>query len=136
MKARRTALELAVWAGEAETIRLLLAAGADSHQQTDEYDELTPLCQAAMRGHMAVQGPPGPDSEAGLEVGHGDSPATARPPARCRQPDDRQPPLSQWRQQPHHRHAPTNARPPARTSASPDKATIEVGCHPRIVGEA
>ncbi|MFE2091638.1 hypothetical protein [Streptomyces sp. NPDC059460] len=132
MKARRTALELAVWAGEAETVRMLLAAGADSHQQTDEYDELTPLCQAAMRGLMAVQGPPGPDSEPGLEVGHGDSPATAR----CRQPDDRQPPLSQWRQQLHHRHAPTNARPPARTSASPDKATIEVGCHPRIVGES
>ncbi|WP_329117169.1 ankyrin repeat domain-containing protein [Streptomyces sp. NBC_01353] len=46
---RRTALDLAVSAGHAETVRLLLAAGADPCQRTGEYDELTPLLQAAMR---------------------------------------------------------------------------------------
>ncbi|WP_234321301.1 ankyrin repeat domain-containing protein [Streptomyces katrae] len=52
--ARRTALELAVKAGHVEIVRLLLAAGADPHQQTGEYEELTPLLQAVTWGHTSV----------------------------------------------------------------------------------
>ncbi|WP_312847683.1 ankyrin repeat domain-containing protein, partial [Streptomyces sp. WAC08241] len=52
--ARRTALDLAAREGHAETVRLLLAAGADPQQQTGEYAESTPLCQAAVHGHTEV----------------------------------------------------------------------------------
>ncbi|MFJ8888548.1 ankyrin repeat domain-containing protein [Streptomyces sp. NPDC102402] len=51
---RRTALDLAVHAGHTETVRVLLAAGADPQQRAGEYGELTPLCLAAMYGHTAV----------------------------------------------------------------------------------
>jgi len=51
---RRTALDLAVHAGHAETVRVLLAAGADLRQRAGEYGELTPLCLAAVLGHAAV----------------------------------------------------------------------------------
>ncbi|MEV0281306.1 ankyrin repeat domain-containing protein [Streptomyces sp. NPDC050610] len=52
--ARRTALDLAVGEGHAEIVRLLLAAGADPQQRTGEYDETTPLLQAATHGHIEV----------------------------------------------------------------------------------
>nr|WP_228872595.1 ankyrin repeat domain-containing protein [Streptomyces halstedii] len=52
--AGRTALDLAVHAGHAETVGVLLAAGADLRQRAGEYAELTPLCLAAMCGHTAV----------------------------------------------------------------------------------
>ncbi|MFD3613098.1 ankyrin repeat domain-containing protein [Streptomyces atroolivaceus] len=52
----RTALDLAVHAGHIETVRVLLAAGADPQQRAGEYGELTPLCLAAMYGHTAVVG--------------------------------------------------------------------------------
>ncbi|MEU1147862.1 ankyrin repeat domain-containing protein [Streptomyces sp. NPDC005863] len=52
----RTPLDLAVYAGHTETVRLLLAAGADPRQRAGEYGELTPLCLAAMHGHTAVVG--------------------------------------------------------------------------------
>jgi len=52
--AGRTALDLAVQAGHAETVRVLLAAGADLRQRAGEYGESTPLCLAAMHGHTAV----------------------------------------------------------------------------------
>ncbi|MFF8315539.1 ankyrin repeat domain-containing protein [Streptomyces bobili] len=51
---RRTALELAVSAGHAETVRLLLAAGADPRRPAGEYEELTPLLLAAMRPNAEV----------------------------------------------------------------------------------
>ncbi|WP_435881363.1 ankyrin repeat domain-containing protein [Streptomyces bobili] len=51
---RRTALELAVSAGHAETVRLLLAAGADPRRPAGEYEELTPLILAAMRASWRV----------------------------------------------------------------------------------
>lgn len=54
--AGRTALDLAVGAGHFETVRVLLAAGADPQQRAGEYGEVTPLCLAAMRGHTAVVG--------------------------------------------------------------------------------
>jgi ankyrin repeat protein len=56
--AGRTALDLAVHAGHAETVRVLLAAGADPRQRAGEYGELTPLSLAAMYGHTAVVGIP------------------------------------------------------------------------------
>ncbi|MFE0176313.1 ankyrin repeat domain-containing protein [Streptomyces sp. NPDC059002] len=55
-QAGRTAQDLAAREGHAETVRLLLAAGADPQQQTGEYDEMTPLRQAAMHGHTEVVG--------------------------------------------------------------------------------
>ncbi|MEU8956683.1 ankyrin repeat domain-containing protein [Streptomyces sp. NPDC048518] len=54
--ARRTALDLAVHAGHIETVRVLLAAGADPQQRAGEYGELTPLCLASLHGHTAVAG--------------------------------------------------------------------------------
>ncbi|MFD9410703.1 ankyrin repeat domain-containing protein [Streptomyces sp. NPDC059989] len=51
---RCTALELAVQTEHVEMVRLLLAAGADPHQRTGEYEELTPLLEAVTRGHTAV----------------------------------------------------------------------------------
>ncbi|MER5296769.1 ankyrin repeat domain-containing protein [Streptomyces pharetrae] len=55
-RAGRTALDLAVHAGHTDTVRVLLAAGADPGQQAGEYGESTPLCLAAMHGHTAVAG--------------------------------------------------------------------------------
>ncbi|MFJ9808964.1 ankyrin repeat domain-containing protein [Streptomyces sp. NPDC101158] len=52
--AGRAALDLAVHAGHAETVRVLLAGGADLLQRAGEYGELTPMCLAAMHGHAAV----------------------------------------------------------------------------------
>ncbi|QES51895.1 hypothetical protein DEJ50_32655 [Streptomyces venezuelae] len=52
--ARRTALELAVSAGQAEIVRLLLAAGADPCRPAGDYEELTPLLLAAMLPHAEV----------------------------------------------------------------------------------
>ncbi|MEV8452116.1 ankyrin repeat domain-containing protein [Streptomyces sp. NPDC052095] len=54
VSAGRTALDLAVRAGHAETVRVLLAAGADLRQRAGEYGESTPLCLAAMHGHTVV----------------------------------------------------------------------------------
>ncbi|MFD4665782.1 ankyrin repeat domain-containing protein [Streptomyces halstedii] len=54
VRAGRTALDLAVRAGHAETVGVLLAAGADLRQRAGEYAGLTPLCLAATRGHTAV----------------------------------------------------------------------------------
>ncbi|MFE2759682.1 ankyrin repeat domain-containing protein [Streptomyces halstedii] len=54
VRAGRTALDLAVRAGHAETVGVLLAAGADLRQRAGEYAEFTPLCLAATRGHTAV----------------------------------------------------------------------------------
>ncbi|GHG37960.1 ankyrin repeat domain-containing protein [Streptomyces zaomyceticus] len=51
---RPTALETAVDAGHAEVVSVLLDAGADPHQYTGEYEELTPLCQAVSWGHTDV----------------------------------------------------------------------------------
>ncbi|WKD35801.1 ankyrin repeat domain-containing protein [Streptomyces xanthophaeus] len=50
----RRALDLAVCAGHAEIVRLLLAAGADPRLDAGPYDEATPMCLAAMRGDMDV----------------------------------------------------------------------------------
>ncbi|MER5808017.1 ankyrin repeat domain-containing protein [Streptomyces sp. NPDC002033] len=50
----RTALDLAVCAGRADPVRLLLTAGADPEQVTGPYREELPLVQAATRGHTAV----------------------------------------------------------------------------------
>ncbi|MFD4482124.1 ankyrin repeat domain-containing protein [Streptomyces sp. NPDC058471] len=52
----RTALDLAAEQGHADVVRQLLAAGADLGQPAGEYQELTPLCLAASRGHTAVAG--------------------------------------------------------------------------------
>ncbi|MFG3518359.1 ankyrin repeat domain-containing protein [Streptomyces bobili] len=52
--ARRTALERVVSAGHAETVRLLLAAGADPRRPAGEYEELTPLPLAAMSPDVEV----------------------------------------------------------------------------------
>ncbi|WP_314251412.1 ankyrin repeat domain-containing protein [Streptomyces kutzneri] len=46
----RRALDLAVCAGHAEIVRLLLEAGADPRLDAGAYDEATPLSLAAMRG--------------------------------------------------------------------------------------
>ncbi|WP_078490095.1 ankyrin repeat domain-containing protein [Streptomyces bikiniensis] len=54
--AGRTSLDLAVHAGHARIVRVLLAAGADPRQPAGEYSELTPMCLAAMYGHTAVVG--------------------------------------------------------------------------------
>lgn len=54
VRAGRTALDLAVRAGHAETVGVLLAAGADLRQRAGEYAELTPLCLAATCGYTAV----------------------------------------------------------------------------------
>ncbi|MER5935147.1 ankyrin repeat domain-containing protein [Streptomyces sp. NPDC002054] len=51
---RRIALELAVSAGHAETVRLLLASGADPCRPAGEYEELTPLLLAAMLPNAEV----------------------------------------------------------------------------------
>ncbi|MEU6312004.1 ankyrin repeat domain-containing protein [Streptomyces sp. NPDC047014] len=50
----RRALDLAVCAGHAEVVRLLLAAGADPLRAAGPYDESTPLALAAMNGYAAV----------------------------------------------------------------------------------
>ncbi|MCJ0870049.1 ankyrin repeat domain-containing protein [Streptomyces sp. AP-93] len=50
----RTPLDLAVSAGRPETVRLLLAAGADPGGRAGEYHELTPMLQAAMRPDLEV----------------------------------------------------------------------------------
>ncbi|MGP3684436.1 ankyrin repeat domain-containing protein [Streptomyces sp. IBSNAI002] len=50
----RRALDLAVCAGHADVVRLLLAAGADPRRGAGPYDEATPLALAAMRGHVDV----------------------------------------------------------------------------------
>ncbi|MER7312427.1 MULTISPECIES: ankyrin repeat domain-containing protein [Streptomyces] len=54
VRAGRTALDLAVRAGHAETVGVLFAVGADLRQRAGEYAELTPLSLAATRGHTAV----------------------------------------------------------------------------------
>ncbi|MGW1188211.1 ankyrin repeat domain-containing protein [Streptomyces sp. NPDC002559] len=53
---RRTALDLAVGAGHVDVVRLLLASGADPCRRTGEYDELTPMLQAAMRPDAEMVG--------------------------------------------------------------------------------
>ncbi|MCX5123151.1 ankyrin repeat domain-containing protein [Streptomyces sp. NBC_00193] len=70
---RRTPLELAVRAGRAETVRLLLAAGADPGGEAGEYEDLTPMLMAAMYPDAEVVGilldagaPVGPQGEYGL----------------------------------------------------------------------
>lgn len=50
----RSALDLAADGGHAEVVRLLVEAGADVGQRVGEYQESTPLCQAALHGHTAV----------------------------------------------------------------------------------
>ncbi|MFE5804419.1 ankyrin repeat domain-containing protein [Streptomyces sp. NPDC056491] len=50
----RRALDLAVCAGHAEVVRLLLAAGADPRIVAGPYDEATPLVLAAMNGYTDV----------------------------------------------------------------------------------
>ncbi|WP_051781942.1 MULTISPECIES: ankyrin repeat domain-containing protein [unclassified Streptomyces] len=50
----RRALDLAVCAGHAEVVRLLLAAGADPRVDAGPYGEATPLALAAMLGHTEV----------------------------------------------------------------------------------
>ncbi|MGW5851423.1 ankyrin repeat domain-containing protein [Streptomyces sp. NPDC055254] len=52
--AARTALDLAVDAGHAEVVRLLLEAGADPTADAGPYHELDALALAAMRGRTAV----------------------------------------------------------------------------------
>ncbi|WP_327254476.1 ankyrin repeat domain-containing protein [Streptomyces sp. NBC_01244] len=51
---RCTPLELAVSAGRPETVRLLLAAGADPGGPAGEYGELTPMLLAAMGPDLEV----------------------------------------------------------------------------------
>ncbi|PWK69647.1 ankyrin repeat protein [Streptomyces sp. CG 926] len=50
----RRALDLAVCAGHAEVVRLLLAAGADPRVDAGPYGEATPLTMATMLGHTEV----------------------------------------------------------------------------------
>ncbi|MGZ9929664.1 ankyrin repeat domain-containing protein [Streptomyces sp. NC-S4] len=50
----RRALDLAVCAGRAEAVRLLLAAGADPRLDAGPYLEATPLALAAMNGYPDV----------------------------------------------------------------------------------
>ncbi|WP_328964264.1 ankyrin repeat domain-containing protein [Streptomyces virginiae] len=50
----RRALDLAVCAGHAEVVRLLLAAGADPRIDAGPYGEATPLALAAMNGHTDI----------------------------------------------------------------------------------
>ncbi|MEV7562833.1 ankyrin repeat domain-containing protein [Streptomyces sp. NPDC089795] len=50
----RRALDLAVCAGHAEVVRLLLAAGADPRVDAGPYGEATPLTMATMLGHTDV----------------------------------------------------------------------------------
>lgn len=50
----RSALDLAVHAGHVDVVRVLLEAGADPRQKAGAYDEVTPLCLAAMHGYVAV----------------------------------------------------------------------------------
>jgi ankyrin repeat protein len=51
---RRTALDRALWAGRADAVRLLVAAGADVEQPIGEYREDTPLRFAAGRGDLPL----------------------------------------------------------------------------------
>ncbi|WP_432752266.1 ankyrin repeat domain-containing protein [Streptomyces sp. JL2001] len=69
---RRTALEVAVDAGQVEIVRLLLAAGADPRRPTGEYDELTPLLQAAMRpeAEIVLLGRGAAPTEYALSIAH------------------------------------------------------------------
>ncbi|MFD9519780.1 ankyrin repeat domain-containing protein [Streptomyces sp. NPDC059979] len=50
----RTAFDLAVDAGHAEVVRMLLEAGADPMADAGPYHELDAMALAAMRGHTAV----------------------------------------------------------------------------------
>ncbi|MGW7435553.1 ankyrin repeat domain-containing protein [Streptomyces sp. NPDC054849] len=50
----RRALDLAVCAGHAEIVRLLLAAGADPRLDAGPYSEATPMALAAMNGYTDV----------------------------------------------------------------------------------
>ena len=50
----RTALDRAIWAEQADVVRLLLAAGVDADQPIGEYGEDTPVRFAAPRGMMDI----------------------------------------------------------------------------------
>ncbi|MEV6395490.1 ankyrin repeat domain-containing protein [Streptomyces sp. NPDC051907] len=50
----RTALDVALWAGHTDVVRLLVGAGADPRQSIGEYSEDTPLRFAAGQGMTGV----------------------------------------------------------------------------------
>ncbi|MFD6532156.1 ankyrin repeat domain-containing protein [Streptomyces sp. NPDC060184] len=51
---RRTALDLAMWAGHDDIVQQLLNAGADPEQRIGEHRETLPLLFAASRGHAQL----------------------------------------------------------------------------------